>query len=230
MNKENAIRKIQQGGRFGALAAKVLLVLISIGFVALLAGTVAIFALPKELQQLSIDVESKVHVLLPDVDSWLSQTLVRHGQDLDLVVTQNGFAPDPETTVELRDDGLHVESVAQGQHFTLGQLRIVLPVALLYLLLTGLSLWFVKALCKALATCQSPFDPLVIRRIQQLAYSLLPWTLAGLLAQLATSLLYRSGITFSLNLNSVFVALLLLGLALIFKYGAILQQESDETL
>lgn len=229
MKKENAILKIQRVGRIGALMSKVLLVLLCIGFVLILLANVTIFVLPKELKALTVDVESTVHVLLPDFDALLR----RFGQDGDLATlyAMEALPQESGTTVELLEDGLHVETVAPLQQFSLGQLRFLFPLLLLYVALMGLSLWFVKELCKALASCQSPFDPLVIRRLQQLAFSLLPWTLAGVLNQVGASSLYNAGhITISLNLSSVLVALLLLGLAYIFKYGAILQQESDETL
>ena len=68
--------------------------------------------------------------------------------------------------------------------------------------------------------------------MQNLAYALIPWAFATSFKDAATESLIKGGNDFawSLDLGVVLVVLVVFLLVYIFKYGAILQQESDETL
>ena len=94
-------------------------------------------------------------------------------------------------------------------------------------------LFFVGALCKAFRYCESPFEENVIKKMQNLAISLIPWTIISAIADsFATSLLDAGSFEFGIgvDMNVVLVIILIFGLVYIFKYGAVLQRESDETL
>jgi len=59
---------------------------------------------------------------------------------------------------------------------------------------------------------------------------LIPWTVVSTVSDVVLYHSERFPINFSVNINMVIVVLLVLALVYIFKYGAVLQQESDETL
>jgi hypothetical protein len=69
----------------------------------------------------------------------------------------------------------------------------------------------------------------VIRGIKALAYSLIPWVIIDWMQELIT-LPYTGTHNFTIDLSVACIILIVLGLAYIFQYGAVLQQESDETL
>ena len=91
---------------------------------------------------------------------------------------------------------------------------------------------FAGRLCKAFRDCETPFSENVIRCLQHLAYSLIPWTILSPVAENTARNLFSGdmNIVISLNLGMIVAVLFVFMLVAVFKYGAMLQQESDETL
>lgn len=80
------------------------------------------------------------------------------------------------------------------------------------------ALIFAKRLAKALEACSSPFEEEVLKRMKTFGIALAVW---------AGAVLLMNGIS---GLFAAFVVIIVLLFISIFKYGAQLQQESDETL
>lgn len=110
----------------------------------------------------------------------------------------------------------------------LGWMNFVLVIMLVLVLIT---LIFAGGLCKAFRDCESPFEENVIQKMQHFAYSLIPWTVgsSGITA-VKNLMLGESNYWLSVDLGMVLIVLVVFMLVQIFKYGAVLQQESDETL
>lgn len=89
---------------------------------------------------------------------------------------------------------------------------------LFMLILLDVSLHFAKSLCKALEKCESPFSEEVVRKMRNFAISLIPFGIFCVGAGGVSA----TGIAFIIIIVLLFSA--------IFKYGAELQRESDETL
>ncbi len=72
----------------------------------------------------------------------------------------------------------------------------------------------------------------VIKKMQYFAYSLVPWAVVSMISDsIRESILNNKlSVMFSIDLGVVLIVLVVLLLVHIFKYGAVLQQESDETL
>lgn len=93
---------------------------------------------------------------------------------------------------------------------------------------------FMLRLAEAFRTCESPFEDGIVRRMTTFAWVLLGG--AVLMGVTFDSGLFKGsgvlfgGVNYSLNIVPVLIALVVLFLARIFRYGAKLQQESDETL
>ena len=68
--------------------------------------------------------------------------------------------------------------------------------------------------------------------MQNLAYALIPWTVVTTISNsISDSVMnHKISLNFTLDLGVVLIGLVVLVLVHIFKYGAVLQQESDETL
>lgn len=89
-------------------------------------------------------------------------------------------------------------------------------------------------LMKELETGESPFTDRVIGRMRNFAISLIPFALIKPSAESVVRSIMSTG-NFNLNfgdfdLSVVFGALIIILLIMIFKYGAQIQRESDETL
>jgi hypothetical protein len=93
-------------------------------------------------------------------------------------------------------------------------------------------LCFASSLCKAFRDCETPFEDNVIKKMQNLAYSLIPWVFVSAATDSVVSSLTTNmvAITFGIDFGVVLIILIVFALVYIFKYGAVLQQESDETL
>ena len=100
-------------------------------------------------------------------------------------------------------------------------------------IMTLVTLFFVGFLCKAFRYCESPFEENVIKKMQNLAISLIPWTIISSIADNFITNLINVGnfeLGISIDIKVVLVIILIFVLVYIFKYGAVLQRESDETL
>ena len=98
---------------------------------------------------------------------------------------------------------------------------------------TFASVYFFGNLAKAFRYCVSPFDANVIDAMRKFAYSLIPWVVLDSVTATAASGLGGSlgnSVNININLGMLFMVLVVFGLCYVFRYGAVLQQESDETL
>ena len=88
-----------------------------------------------------------------------------------------------------------------------------------------------KWLMKVLKSCETPFCDDVIKKMTLFANSLIPAIILNMVCGGMWSSLGK-GTEFGLtvNLGSVLLVAVLYLLVVVFKYGAQLQQESDETL
>lgn len=92
------------------------------------------------------------------------------------------------------------------------------------------ALLILRGLLKRIIKSYTPYEPANVRHIRQLAWLIL---LSDVLPEAAAWILGRlSGVTaaFQLNITFVFMGLVFLCVAEIFRYGCYLQQEADETL
>ena len=124
------------------------------------------------------------------------------------------------------------DGAAAMTHITMRRLTGTLIVALITLAMSLVTVVFIRSLCKAVESCASPFEDNVIRRMTALAYSLIPWCIISSLSNSVFTSVFSNKVNINLgiDLGMVFVVLVVLALAYIFKYGAMLQRESDETL
>lgn len=232
--KENAIRRIQQMGKAGVIISRILFVFVCIGAVGALIAAVVFAILPNDFFSYGVKGDAWVNVRLPEKLSFVGMMEdevwdLLEDEDLNADVRMN-LAEFEMTNVVKSEDG--VRFLGSGVcEVTIHNMTALMVLALICLVLTGVSLQFAIALCKAFRDCRSPFDEVVIKRMQYLAYSLIPGALFSFLANGVASGVWSDGsVNFEVNPGTVFTILIILALTYVFKYGAILQQESDETL
>lgn len=236
MNKENAILKINKMGAVGKVITTVLTVLLSIGAAVTLIALIAIAVLPKDFVTLSVNSNIGVDVNLKEFESELNSgdpALLEKQIQNELnsgSITVNGTTREV-STVEIDNGVMSIMTNTGTDKFTLGNLIPVLVSVLFTVVFGIISSVFATRLCKAFKVCTSPFDADVIKKLQQLAYSFIPLAIIYSVTEAFSDMVFgNNSFTFSVNLTMIFVILVLLFLAYIFKYGAVLQQESDETL
>ena len=229
---ENNIQtKVNRIGKAGRIISIILIVLLSIGAFGLLLGGVVCVALPKDSVQVSVqpNVDVKVNRSLmgeewANIDAFLEEVGEKVGKDLDMV------------TFEKAADGLmvHVQPELGEDAPTFG-IRDALKAIWAGLITVASAIvtvvMFLK-LCKAFQVCRSPFDEPVIKRMNVFAWTLIVCAVVGSIAGAAASaaLAGFGNMNFNLSLTPIFIALVVFFLCMIFRYGATLQQEADETL
>lgn len=233
--KEQAISRIKKMGKAGVIILNILKVVMILAIVGCVIGTIAYAVLPKNLLTMRFSGDATVTI------------------DLDAVEQMTGMSV---SEAQLREQLSSGDMTVDGKEYVVNQIslegrnmvidtqaempRIIQLSNLTFVCLSGLvlciaslvSMIFAGKVCKAFRDCQSPFEENVIKRMQYFAYSLIPTVL--LESVVSGSIGYflgnTDGIGINLNVSTILVVLVVFALVYVFKYGALLQQESDETL
>lgn len=228
------IEKIKTAGTIGYIAS-ILLIVVSItamvftGIVT--AGAVAVSGDNIEVNVSSdIDITSSGNFLgklnkfikLDGVDDLSSLTenpskAVDGGEFSDLKVTE-------------KDGGLVISAKSNEISFGMKRVIVALVFTFLFLGAATVMLEMLKYLMKALKSCETPFCDSVIKWMTRFGYSLIPLVVIKSVCDAVWSSITGGEIDFSLDLSSILIFAVVYVLIIIFKYGAQLQRESDETL
>ncbi len=238
---ENSIQtKVNKIGKAGKIVSIILIVLLSIGaFSLLLAGGVCA-VLPEDTVEVSFR---------PNADVLVGRSIL--GQEwsrIDEIVAEAQEALTGKygevIQFEKTDRGLLIRLdrlMEEGEVFRLRNALGAIWAGLVGIASAIVALVMFLKLCKAFEACRSPFDEAVIRRMNIFAWTLIVCAVvgsfAGSAAQSAVMAFQNAGIHVgaknfgvSLDLYPIFTALMVFFLCMIFRYGAQLQQEADETL
>ena len=238
---ENSIQtKVNKIGKAGKIVSIILIVLLSIGaFSLLLAGGVCA-VLPEDTVEVSFR---------PNADVLVGRSIL--GQEwsrIDEIVAEAQEALTGKygevIQFEKTDRGLLIRLdrlMEEGEVFRLRNALGAIWAGLVGIASAIVALVMFLKLCKAFEACRSPFDEAVIRRMNIFAWTLIVCAVvgsfAGSAAQSAVMAFQNAGIHVgaknfgvSLALYPIFAALIVFFLCMIFRYGAQLQREADETL
>lgn len=234
--KQEAISKINKMGQIGQIFALIAKILIGFGAVVLLVSTILVAFIPQEFvnitaggtAQVAVDLES-IGVSMSEADQKLinsSQTDVTSGS-----LAANGIEYKVDE-MKADEDGLLINASADNITFSLHDIWSVMFIGTLAMIMSFVTLWFIGSLCKAVRYCKTPFEENVIKKMQHLAISLIPWSCFSSISDgMSAGMMYgKPQVNLSVDLGMVLVIVIIFALTYIFKYGAVLQQESDETL
>ncbi|MBP3544234.1 MAG: DUF2975 domain-containing protein [Lachnospiraceae bacterium] len=229
--KEEAIKKINSIGKISGFITLIAKVLVGIAIAAVLVGTVIFMCLPDSMIKISTTADVSMEIDYSAVgitisDEQMAEAKAQLERD---IVEQDG---EGFTSVEVTPGVVRMSGAVEEFEFTMKIVVELLVLALITLILTFVTLIFVGRLCKAFRDCQSPFEENVIRKMQHFAYALIPWAVISTITMSITESLMSKKVivNFNFDLRTILIVLVVLVLVYIFKYGAMLQQESDETL
>lgn len=233
--KENAISKINKVGRIGNIITNIAKVVVTLGMIAVLISAILFAALPKDTVNIKVNGGAKVAIDLSDFNVKLSEQdkkdFVKQIEDKNntLEIDKTQYKVE---AVDVTDNGYTINAEGEIVDFSLSDVAWVMVAALVNLAMTLVTLFFIGSLCKAFRNCKSPFEADVIKKMKRLAYSLIPWVILSTITDGIVQGMFTHSIKINANfsLGTVMVILIILGLSYIFQYGAVLQQESDETL
>lgn len=233
--KEEAIKKINKIGKVSSVFALIGKILIGMSMVLLLICAIVFFIVPKELMTITMD--EKVGFIL-DVTA-LGETMTdedaeqmkKEFEESFKVTDASGEEGELEEVI-VEEGKLEAKGIVPTYSFTIRDFAWLMVVLALNITMVMVTLCFISALCKAFRDCESPFEENVVKKMSNLAYSLIPWAVFSTITNsVANSLLQNKvSVNFTVDLGVIMIVLVVFVLVHIFKYGAMLQQESDETL
>ncbi len=229
MNKERAISKINTMGKVGFIISLILEILVGVFASQVIIAIIFFMILPKDFLSVSTNtqVESVIDFnKIPGITPEVFQEALKNGT---VTINNNDMAV---SDVDIENGVMNVSTEVKTNTFELKNLIPFFVSVLLQLICGFVSLWFVCKLCKNIKTCTSPFDASVIGGLRSVAFSLIPLAFFDTITSAFESAISTGNVNIavSINLVVVFAILIIFSLSYIFKYGAVLQEESDETL
>ncbi len=236
--KEDAISKINKMGRIATIITVIAKIVIIMALIGVFVSTVAAAFIPKDFLSVSTDSRFMVNIDFSSFDKMLTDEEVIQGrQEVEKILEEEtadgaGYSIN---AIDINNDGIYVDvtDTANNIDFNLHSLVWVLLFVFFYLAMTLVTLFFIGFLFKAFQNCKSPFEQNVIQKMKNLAFSLIPWAVLSTVRDSVIRSFFTKSIQFNgvgIDLKIVMAVLIILALTYIFQYGAVLQQESDETL
>ena len=228
--ESNIQTKVNRIGKAGRIVSIVLIVLLGIGALALVLGGIACAILPKDMVEVSLRpvVDVKVDRELigtqwTNIDKLIDEAQDKVGEEFEGVA------------LEKTDGGLlvHVDpSDETDATFGLRDAMRAIWAGLVGIASAIVTLVMLLKLCDAFRVCRTPFDEPVIKRMNTFAWTLIVCAAVSCFARASVAAILSGWqrMSFNLNLTSVFTALIVFFLCMVFRYGAQLQREADETL
>lgn len=230
---EVKIERINKIGRASQIIAKICLVFVIIGAVLVGAVSIAAACVPKDIANVAVEGSAKVNIdkkyldigkmIIQDVNEGMTQegqTLTIAGSDYEYI------------SADTDKNQININYKSTEKNLTVRSFAKMMAGICAELINDIVLICFILALCKAITNCQSPFEEDVIDKMKKLAIALIPWMFIQGIAQSfsASAINQEVDINIGFDLGKVLVILILITLVNVFKYGAVLQQESDETL
>jgi len=236
LSKTEAIRKINIYGKIGKIFITIGIVVAGIMAFTTLIAAIAVNCIPQNLINLTVNggVEAVIDTQeIPESASDAQVDLI-----VDAINNENSNAGvnlgaiSFELNEAYADGGvIHASSGIGSKTFTLKSLSGLMIASVITSIFTIVTLVFGRMLCKAFQLCSTPFEDNVIKKIRYFAFSLIPWAIVSKLPEGVANAMFSQGVKISnINMDVVYIVLVVLALSMVFKYGAMLQQESDETL
>lgn len=245
MKKEDAILKINKLGKGSDVIVTICKIFLIIGMVLSAIGMITMIVLPKELVRMDMSANaavvldySSLGLKLSEEDKAILSAGIfdgihdeEPGTSLNMTMDVNGTQYVAEEVV-VDDTSISINSAVETYTIEFSDLWIVFLLGIVSLAALFVTLVFAGRLCKAFRDCQSPFEESIVKNLNYLAYSLFPWVVLNSITDSIAESIFTNNFQMSLGVDVgiVLVIFMIFVLAYIFKYGAVLQQESDETL
>lgn len=229
--KELSVKKINTIGKAGNIIALICRIILIIALIGLIAATIVMNVLPEKLVKVDIGSNVGVTVDISEFDKFPEEAQEEIRKGLDEAAKDMG-EDGSITEYEVTDSTIFIRFNHNSKTFTLRDVNAPLIVGMFYVIGSYVILWFVAMLCRALRDCDSPFDDKVIRRMRNFAFSIIGWCVLAVVCNIVISSIFTSAlhVTVGFSAGTILLVLVILGLCGIFRYGAKLQQEHDETL
>ncbi|MCR5154923.1 MAG: DUF2975 domain-containing protein [Lachnospiraceae bacterium] len=236
MDKDYAILKINKVGQIGNVISIIALAFSSLAALLTFIALIVMAIMPKDFVTVNGNATGYIEVDLGKVGGTIDEDTV--GEIMQNVTVGGGSSVViPFVNTEVDGNVLRFATEEIETKIDIKGVTSLLFPALVVIALYIVTIVFIMLLCRAFATCKTPFSDLIVKRLRMLAFSLIPWVFfdnitSALQASFAKGFLTGVNVNYnlSINLRMLLIVLVVLMLSFIFRYGAVLQTESDETL
>ncbi|MBQ7766021.1 MAG: DUF2975 domain-containing protein [Lachnospiraceae bacterium] len=230
--KQEVVAKINKFGKIGEVIAQISRILVILGAVILLAAGILMLAIPKDLLTIDYYVGMDMQMDLDAVGETITEEdMAELEADAYTVTTSDTEMVIVDVKADEEANTLNIKLASEPTNmFNTSKIVIFILLQLILMVVNFITITFIVKLCKEFKTCETPFSEGVIKRIKQVGFSLIPWCIVYPTAEAATDFMVTNNLNISIDIGMIIMVLVVLALAHIFKYGAMLQQESDETL
>lgn len=219
-------RKINIFGKVGKIITTVIIVLLLIAEGALLTGTIFTAVLPKDAA--TVEINGAANVKLD------ASCFGFDGSTISLAAGNGRFKlldAEADAAIQSKDGVISANAEVNHLRFDLLDLMKLIIAGMIKLAAVIVPLFFFKALMKAFMTCDTPFCDNVIKKMRAFAIALIPSMIVSSITNSVLGLIMFDSLSvggFDL-IPAVFVFVVFI-LTTIFRYGAQLQKEHDETV
>ena len=230
--KQEVVAKINKFGKIGEVIAQISRIFVILGAVILLAAGILMLAMPKDFIAMDYYVGMDMMVNLDAVGETITEDdMAELEADAYTVTTSDTEMVIVDVEADEEANTLNVKFASEPTNmFNATKIVIFILLQLLLMVVNFITITFIVKLCKEFKTCETPFSEGVIKRIKQVGFSLIPWCIVYPTAEAAANFMVSNNLNISIDIGMIIMVLVVLVLAYIFQYGAMLQQESDETL
>ncbi len=234
--KQEVVAKINKFGKVGEVIANICRICVIMGVAILLAAGILVLAvMPKGMMNINMKTVMGLTFDAATIgETFATEDVSEMEASLREEFNGNVSANGEELMLsEVVVNGDVMEITAETDKVELlskGKVVVFLIMQLLQMAVAIVTITFIIKLCKEFKTCETPFSSDVIKRMKQVGYSLIPWCITFPTAEAAANFMVSNNLNISIDLGMIIMVLVVITLTHIFKYGAMLQQESDETL
>ncbi len=233
--KEQAIAKINKMGKIGNIFVLIGKIAILVCIALLFITTIVCAVIPHDLISLKAKGGCDLELNLTSIGESFSKEEQEEmkkaftGTNINVELNETEYNAQD---IKVSDEKAVFSFFTSSESINLKDITLMLLMSLILLIMSLVTLFFFGSLCKAFEKCESPFEENIINKMRNFAFSLIPWViLTSLTSSAGDSLLYGGlKLNLSLDMGMVVLVIIIFVLCYIFKYGAMLQQESDETL
>lgn len=226
-------RKINKIGKVCRIFSKIFTVLMIIATAGLLLAGSILIAIPSSAIGADVSGTAQLEVYGDWADKITDKDILKVDEQIENGSLQFKDGAFKINGIERNGDAIVLSAEADGIGFSLRNIGFAL---LTYSLIPGALIAvfiMLEKLMKELATGDSPFTDGVVKAMTNFAISLIPYAVVKPVAGGLGRTLLTSGsfdFHFGVDLSTAFAALLIILFIMIFKHGAAIQRESDETL
>ena len=235
--KNEIVSKVNKTGKIGFIINNIAKIFITIGLVACIVGTALLAFVPADYVTFEISGNAIANInfenipIIDVVDLDNLQYIGEADADVDTDIDINGISYGV-VDFERKDNKIVVYAQAESYKIDISNFKWFFIPVIVFLISALVVIHFIGKLCKIFHHCDTPFTEEAVDVLKKLAVSIIPMALLQSITESITNSMMSGDIDIILGIDlmTVILVILIFLLATVFKYGTMLQNESDEIL